>query len=567
MVRSHIGPEPGSHPQSHGSTAHLIRSLAIVAGALLALVLTAQPAWAHAVLLQSDPADNAQLDQPPDRVLLVFNEPVAIQVGAVRVFDSTGARVDDGDAGHGETPDQVEATLTHLDEGSYVVTWRASSADSHPVRGAFVFRVGETAGPVDESLVAQLLGEDRDAPFAAAGWLLRWATYAGALVAVGGMVFLLVVARQRLDPVFRLVRGAALVAMTGSVLQVPAFAAEATGLGWEALVSGPALADAATSTLGWAVLIRVASLGVIWLAAPRAPTLWALPGIAGVVAADLATGHTRTSEPTWLVMGADAVHVLAAATWVGGLIALALALRIARRHQDAAEGARLVGRFSTLATWTVLALAAGGLALAGIHVRALAALTSTAYGGVLLVKTALVVAVLTVAAYNNRVLVSAVAEEASPAGEGRAWRRLDRTVRVELAGLALVLAATALLVNLQPAAEAAGISGPYDTTVAFEGGQLNLVVDPNRAGENEIHIYLLTPGGLPSLAGGEATLEFHMPEEDIGPIERRPRFAGPGHWLHLGPELAIPGEWVVTFRHRVSEFEEQTVEVAVTVNP
>jgi copper transport protein len=149
---------------------------------------------------------------------------------------------------------------------------------------------------------------------------------------------------------------------------------------------------------------------------------------------------------------------------------------------------------------------------------------------------------------------------------GTAWRRLSRTIRIEQAGLVVVIGVTALLVNLQPAAEAAGVSGPYSTYVPFGEGQLNLVIDPNRAGVNEMHLYVLTAGGLPALVSGEATIEFRMPDQDIGPILRPLQVAGPGHYIHVGPELAIPGEWVITVRQRISEFEEVTADTAVTVN-
>jgi copper transport protein len=307
--------------------------------------------------------------------------------------------------------------------------------------------------------------------------------------------------------------------------------------------------------------------------------------VAGIVVAELLTGHTRTSEPGWLVLGADAVHVAAAALWLGGLAALVLALRGSIAEGDPLGGARLVGRFSTLAVWSVVALAGAGLALAWVEVRAPRALTSTSYGLTLVAKTAAALTVLGVAAYNNRILVpavtgrrpsplptnptspSSVATLTSVTSPAAALGRLRRTVRIELAGLSVVLATTALLVNLQPAAEAAGVSGPYSTFIPFGDGQLNLVVDPNRVGVNQIHLYVLTTGGLPALISGEGEIEFRMPAEDIGPIVRRLQVGGPGHYLHTGSELAIPGEWVITVRQRISEFEETSVDIPVDVNP
>ena len=113
--------------------------------------------------------------------------------------------------------------------------------------------------------------------------------------------------------------------------------------------------------------------------------------------------------------------------------------------------------------------------------------------------------------------------------------------------------------------EAAGVSGPLSTYLPFGDGELNLVVDPNRAGRNEIHMYVLTPGGLPALVTGEATLELWPPDAESGPIVREPLVAGPGHFVHSGNELAFPGEWRIVVKVRESAFEETVGETTVRV--
>jgi copper transport protein len=555
---------------------------------MLFVLVHASPASAHAVLVETTPVDGAQLDTAPSVVTLAFDEPVGVGAGAIRVYDSSGDQVDRGDAATGEQPEEAMVSLPELPAGAYVVTWRVVSTDGHPIKGAFLFRVGATGDVVDESLVASLLGEDADVPFAVMSWLVRWVTYTSVLLVAGAALFQLVIAGRRVEPVTRLIRLAIVVGAVGSVLQIPLFAAEATGLGWPALSSTSALAQAATSSVGWASLVRVLAFATLWIAVRRPGVVWVVAGVVGLVAAELITGHTRTMEPWLLVMGADAIHVVAAAAWFGGLVALAMSLRVARAEGDLAGGARLVGAFSNLAGFTVLALAVAGVALAWVEVRTWHALSSTAFGWTLLVKMGVVAGVLAVAVYNNRVLVPSVIAsesdrnwstfEAATTGAGvavaskprldaeTAWRRLNRSIRFELVGLLVVIAVTSLLINLQPAAEAAGVSGPYSTYVPFGEGQLNLVVDPNRVGMNEIHVYVLTAGGLPALISGEASIELAMPDEDIGPIIRRLQVAGPGHYIHVGPELAIPGEWEITVRQRVSEFEENTAHAAVTVN-
>ena len=190
----------------------------------------------------------------------------------------------------------------------------------------------------------------------------------------------------------------------------------------------------------------------------------------------------------------------------------------------------------------MLVVVAAGLALGWAEVRALRALTTTDYGTALLVKSALALPALALGLYNNRRLVPAITRRARvtaearpvPAGgsgeqaatggtvravrrrrlpeAARAWRHLRRTVAVEAVLLVAVLGATAVLVSLQPAAEAAGITGAYTTEAPFgDDGTLLLTLDPNRVGPNELHVYLLGPNGRPSDAYEELRLAFTSP--------------------------------------------------------
>ena len=65
---------------------------------------------------------------------------------AVRVFTVAGDSVP-VDVAEKLTDREVATDLPHdLAPGTYTVAWRVVSVDSHPLRGAFVFAVGEPAG-------------------------------------------------------------------------------------------------------------------------------------------------------------------------------------------------------------------------------------------------------------------------------------------------------------------------------------------------------------------------------------------------------------------------------------
>ena len=139
---SHLRPRGPSHRRGDDTGNVLVRRTAgVLVGAVVLLLLAAAPAGAHAELVQSDPAPGAVLARPPEQVKLTFTEDVDVTGGAIRVFDADAERVDSG--GVESTGRTVTLPLPSLDDGSYVVTWRVTSTDAHPIRGAFTFQVGQ----------------------------------------------------------------------------------------------------------------------------------------------------------------------------------------------------------------------------------------------------------------------------------------------------------------------------------------------------------------------------------------------------------------------------------------
>ena len=95
----------------------------------------------------------------------------------------------------------------------------------------------------------------------------------------------------------------------------------------------------------------------------------------------------------------------------------------------------------------------------------------------------------------------------------------------------------------------------------FGDGSVNVVVDPNRAGNNAIHLYLFDEAGRVSDQDfDELTVELSLPSADIGPIERVPFVAGPGHYQVDGSDLSIPGDWTIEVIGRVDRFDQVTAE-------
>ena len=486
-----------------GPTAGVGAAALLIMLTLAVLVLPVGPAGAHASLQESTPADGAALDEPPAEVVLRFSEPVNAAPGAISVLDAAGASVDRGDVGTVDGGDDAQLRVglrQDLAPGAYQVTYDVLSVDGHVIQGGLAFTVRRSAAPSPEpdpepeqsadtsETQARAAPEASEtvgavapgpapsptpaAPPVASGGifvdvglpLARAITYLGVLVAAGGVAFLLAVqegGRNDRGRLRRVVVAACAVALVGSVAWIGAQASQLGG------VTRPgAVQTALAGSAGTSAVLRVATLSVLVLLLARRPDASRTAAGASLLALGsfLIEGHTISPGPAAaeraVLLGADAVHLVAGAVWLGGLVCLAVVLQ-RREGSDPVWAVTVVARFSRLATWSVVAAAGAGFALSWSLVGTAGALLAGGYGAALLVKVALVSAVVAVAAYNRHRLLPAVVDATSStcghdAGTAadRAWGQLRRTVRAEVAGLVAVVAVTGVLVGLRPPTDA-----------------------------------------------------------------------------------------------------------------
>ena len=84
-------------------------------------------------------------------------------------------------------------TRGKLADGSYVVTWRVTSADTHPIQGAFTFQIGtggNATGRDVTGLADRLLADQRGVKAVGEAWgVARFLAFAGIAVLIGSVVF------------------------------------------------------------------------------------------------------------------------------------------------------------------------------------------------------------------------------------------------------------------------------------------------------------------------------------------------------------------------------------------
>ncbi|MBL8670588.1 MAG: copper resistance protein CopC/CopD [Alphaproteobacteria bacterium] len=513
---------------------------------LVAMCAACPPAWAHASLVASEPADGARLETAPEAVVLVFNEPVTV-VG-VQVVDAAGTILDL------PAPTAAAERVTQglpraLPPGRYLVAWRVVSADGHPILGAIAFGIGA-------DVAAGTMVEARHGALAI---VLRALLFAAALATLGGAW----TARLRAggDETWscRLVRGAAPLAVAALVLLRLTAAAELSpqALPWPEAIGTIDTWRLALDLPGQPAAIMVMAGAALAAAMPGGAL--AIGGAALLVAGVALTGHQATAEPRPLAAAAAVAHGLAAALWVGALPGLLRAIAAA----GTSDAAALLRQFSRRAPAIVAVLLLAGLALAWLQLRSFEALASTPYGRILMAKLAAVALMLALGALNRWRLTAELA-----AGRSGARTRLRASIGAELLLAALAVAATALLGSAVPPRSRASLEAlpaPASAAVAREvaaDGRTALIEVQRHGAHGQVLVDAIDRDGGP-LGAQQGWLVLAHPASGVAGLRRPLAPQSLGSWAWHGPELGVAGLWHLQVELLVSDFEKAVFSVDV----
>ncbi len=419
----------------------------------------------HATLVSSEPAANSRLQSSPARVRLVYSEPVEGKLAKVTLLPAAGGPIV---LRAGADPRDVHAVIAPVDSlgpGSYKVEWRVVSADGHPVDGTFNFAVGDTtlgtppaaAVPVAPAEPAPQAEPDVWGPAAFGApiipAILR-GTGLGALMAAAGMLLFMAGAK----PDGAQLGDARVRGVTTGLLVAAVVLLGAHLVAWLINTSPDLRFDPAwaTSALGttvgqielWRVGLTILALWAWWLARR---TRVALAFAAAAVAVSGAVGHSAAIAPVWAVP-AKAIHLLASAAWVGGLFWLV----VRPAGDDVMLFASDAERVSSRAVWAVVAVAFTGIVQTRLFLASWAGLVTSAYGVLVVAKTAGLLALVAFGAYHRQRLLprlAAAARNATDVGVLRA------SVAREVIVIAIVILLGGLLAYVPPPVEGdAGMS-------------------------------------------------------------------------------------------------------------
>jgi copper resistance protein D len=306
----------------------------------------------------------------------------------------------------------------------------------------------------------------------------------------------------------------------------------------------------------WSVRLALAVLLAAFMAAPTASIVRRRLGFVAIILATgiligpAWTGHAGATPGAvgQFALASDALHLLAAGAWVGGLVPLAMLLDCSRRAKQpgfAGLTREAVRRFSLLGVAAVGLLLASGIVNSWYEVGTFGNLIETSYGWLVVAKFGLFAAMVAFAAVNRFHLTPRLAAKG-------AVLKLERNSLAEAAlGFAAVVAvgflgsmAPAVHLQLHPKYEAVPAGAAFIHIHSLRG-MADVTIAPGRVGPASATIRLWDADFDP-LAAQTLTFALTAPKAATGPVTRVATQDASGAWIVNGIELSQGGDWTVT---------------------
>lgn len=508
---------------------------------------------AHANLLRSEPAEGTVVATSPPEVKLWFTERLEQGFTSAYILNSNAVRIPVGQSTISpDDPTLLLLPVGELEQGIYTVVWEALSADdSHLIRGAFAFGIGD---PATASAVTPLIttGEaSGGTPFAVVS---RWLNFLAGTLLLGtiGFQWLILGPFKYETAIVQRFKTLVWLAFGGLVLGWPLLLlAQAAALNGASFTLDPtAIAGVLQIRFGTVLLNRAAiivalGLSLYWMSRQRTSYRTEAAILAGslmlavFMTSSLSSHAGGTGTYSLLAVGFDWLHLASTSAWVGGLVAFLLAIGPLRRL----EAVRTVlPRFSALAIGSVILMTVTGLYGVWLHIPSRESLFETTYGMLLVGKILLVFIMLAIGVVN---LVW-----------GGSFARLRPRLVLE-AGLGLaVIAVTASLVNTPPARAVVG--NTFRSTQEIGGLRLTLTVAPNQVGPNRFTVAVREARDQPLAEIERISLRATMLDMQMGTQEIPLTQSSDGTWVGQGSQLSMAGDWGL--RPVITRLGEQDVE-------
>ena len=232
----------------------------VVVGLFGLFAFPAGAAQAHAALIRTSPAQGSIVTSAPSEIVITFSEVVQPVPTRITVIAPDGKRIDSGSP-RVQGDDMHIPVRTNVPGGTYLVSYRVISADSHPVGGGFTYSVG---APSPGGAPKPVNGGETNKVVATGVSIMQFVGFVGLILVLGPAMVLIALWPRRLDrrqPIRIVYGGLGLIAVAtiaGLYLQAPYDSG-----GSLTSVTGADLSDVFDSHFGQAYLVRLALLVIM----------------------------------------------------------------------------------------------------------------------------------------------------------------------------------------------------------------------------------------------------------------------------------------------------------------
>lgn len=476
-------------------------------------------ASAHALLEKATPAPDSHLQSSPSEIVLLFNERVEDELFSIKVFNNKGEMISKSKTELSLDQKQLKHPIASLENGSYTVSYSVLSADGHPIKGSYIFSIGEASGEIVEPVqnVKNKLSIMKVLYYIAlllvTGWML-WGKISKTSLENSKSYRKIALYLQFFFLVINIIWGyVQFVELVDS---------------WEefnSLLTGTAIGvswgiSMLLSILGFVILLRIQMLDRVWALA--------------LLAAKSINGHAMGFDPPILTVLIDLVHLIAAALWAGGLFYIVILWR--KQHGQVGQ---FMATFSKVALLSMIVLTITGMVLTLTYLPDLNYLFYTQWGSWLIAKMVLVILVIFLGSVIRLNLKK---------------KNVGTLIRVDFALMILITVIVGLFTNLSPLPE----NKPLVWKMQEDYIEFSTTIAPKSPGEN----MFMVEASSEEEEIGIKRIELFLKNKDnpeVAPIQVAfPAYeqAKMVHYMANGPYLPFAGNWTVEIRILDSEDNE-----------
>lgn len=503
----------------------------------MVFVCTVPLAYAHPLIVDSDPAASSNIAAGTTRVIIHYSEAVELDFSYIRVYDVNGEQIDNKDTSYFEDDTALVVTTPPLQDGVYTVSTQVlSKVDGHLVPYSFVFGVGDVSLPEPEKP-----GITESIYFPEAG--VRFPGLVGQVIVLGSVISSLVVwrtiprkksIRENIVEMQKIYHSK-FSSITGIGLFL-VFASNVLMLAIQTIRLETAASNVLQTSFGTVWVVRMGItviLLAVWFLMENKPPLSlkkqvVILGLSLVlIGTTTAISHGAANEDYTAVI-IDYIHNLIASIWIGsviffGYILLPVFTKLDDRKKELIS-LSMIPKFSSMIIIALGILLITGPTLLWLLEDEIIPLSQSYYGQLIIIKIVIAAGMIVIGFY-NQVKIQRPAEKTANAEGVIVHKKLKRSLKTEaVLGIAL-LGVVALLTNSSlptvetPEAAAQQTAVGLHTTAFSENLRFEISIEPFRSGANTVSIIALDANGNPIEDLNNIEMKISNPQRNIVPIE------------------------------------------------